>query len=258
VPATAHAIPAAQGSVLAQLHRDGSPFGSSGQAAGRKPRRSRALLACQQDTDQACRSQPGPHVGSRAARMRSARKAAIARPLQFRPCGVRQEAHRRALNRLKRLQRSERTGTVVPGAPIDRVNRQDAEPRTGAEHQRPPWHLRWYAVNRHHQAPRRPCMAAGATNGVAVHLLGYRQRMRSQLSPSRPGFQANGMQRPRRSKARAPAPVRGQAVPAATRPDPTPGRIRGTPRPCRGLRPGRPAVSTLPRRRVGRNRRRVR
>jgi hypothetical protein len=58
-PATTHAIPLAQGSVLAQLRRDGSPFESSGQVAGRKPRRSRALLACQQDTDQAWRSLQG-------------------------------------------------------------------------------------------------------------------------------------------------------------------------------------------------------
>ena len=62
-------------------------------------------------------------------------------------------------------------------------------------------------------------MAAGAINGVAVRLLGYRQPMRSQLSPSRLGFQATGMQRPRRPKARAPAPGRGPAVVAATRPD---------------------------------------
>src|SRR5918994_5128972 len=108
----------------------------------------------------------------------------------------------------------------------------------GAEHQRPPWHLRWHAANRHDQAPRRPCMAAGATNGAAVRLLDYRLLMRSQLSPSRLGFQATGTQPPRRSKARAPTPGRGPAVPTATQPDPTPGRISGTPPPCGGLRPG--------------------
>jgi hypothetical protein len=155
--------------------------------------------------------------------------------------------------------RAKRTGNGGASSVIDRVNWQDAEPQTGAEHQRPPWQPRcWRAANRHDQAPRRPCMAAGATHGAAVRLLGYRQRMHSQLSPSRPGFQAPGMQRPRRSKARAPAPGRGPAVVAATRPDPTPGRVKAVPRPCGGLRPGRPAASTLPRRRVGENRRRGR
>jgi hypothetical protein len=101
-------------------------------------------------------------------------------------------------------------------------------------------------------------MDAGATNGATVRLLGYRLRMRSQLSPSRLGFQATGMQRPRRSKARAPALGGGRAVVAATRPDPTPGRVKGSPRPGGGLRPGRPAVSTPPRRRSGGNRRPVR
>jgi hypothetical protein len=112
--------------------------------------------------------------------------------------------------------------------------------------------------SRHDQAPRRSCMDAGATNGAAVRLLGYRQRMRSQLSLSRLGFQATRIQRPRRSKARAPTSGCGPAVPAATRPNPTPGHIKGTPHPCGGLRPHRPAVSTLPRRRFGENRRRVR
>jgi hypothetical protein len=156
------------------------------------------------------------------------------------------------------LQRSEANGTAVPGAPIDRGELAGHGPRTGPSTSAA-WHLHCgHAAHRHDQAPRRPCMAAGATNGAAVRLLGYRQRMHSQLSPSHLGFQATGTQPPHRSKARAPTPGHGPAVPPATRPDPAPGPVKPTPRPCRGLRPGRPAQSTPPRRRVGGNRRRVR
>jgi hypothetical protein len=247
--------------VLAQRRRDGSPFESSGQVAGRKPRRSRALLACQQDTDEACRSWQGaacwfPEMRLKAPSPQGRPSSDLYNSARH---GVRKAAHRQALNRLRGPQRSEADGDGGASSAIDWVNWQDAEPRTWAEHQRPTWHLRcWHAANRHDQAPRPPCRAAGATHGAAVRRLGYRQRMRSQLNPSRQGFQATGAQPPRRSKARAPAPGRGPAVPTATRPDPTPDRISGTPRPCGGLRPGRPAVRTLPRRRVGRKRRGVR
>jgi hypothetical protein len=93
-PATTHAIPLAQGSVLAQLRRDGSPFESSGQAAGRKPRRSRALLACQQDIEKPAGAGRVPEVGFLRCARRHAQPAGppIARSLQFRQCGVRQAA----------------------------------------------------------------------------------------------------------------------------------------------------------------------
>jgi hypothetical protein len=104
-PATAHAIPLAQGSVLAQLRRDGSPFGSSGQVEGRKPRRSRALLACQQDTDEACRSRPGTACWFlRCAPMHSqpTQGRPVARPLQFCRCRRKRQPSRGRSIGLKR------------------------------------------------------------------------------------------------------------------------------------------------------------
>jgi hypothetical protein len=108
-PATAHAIPLAQGSVLVQLRRDGSPFGSSGQVAGRMPRRSRALLACQQDTDEACRSWQGaacwfPEMPLKAPSPQGRPAPDLCNSARY---GVRREVHRRALNRLSGLQDSE-------------------------------------------------------------------------------------------------------------------------------------------------------
>jgi hypothetical protein len=119
-PATAHAIPLAQGSVLVQLRRDGSPFGSSGQVAGRMPRRSRALLACQQDTDEACRSWQGaacwfPEMPLKAPSPQGRPAPDLCNSARY---GVRREVHRRALNRLRdRAGRDRRCERRIRGMP---------------------------------------------------------------------------------------------------------------------------------------------
>jgi hypothetical protein len=100
--------------VLAQRRRDGSPVESSGQVAGRKPRRSRALLACQQDTDEACRSRPGAAccLPGLRAKARPGRKAAPSPDSTIPPLWGEKAAHQRTLNRLKRAptHRSGRNG----------------------------------------------------------------------------------------------------------------------------------------------------
>jgi hypothetical protein len=233
-PATAHAIPLAQGSVLAQLRRDGSPFGSIGQVAGRKPRRSRAYLACQQDIDEACRSWqgaacwfPGMRVNARPAR----RAAPSPNLYDFARCGVRKAAHQRALNRLSGAQRSERTGTVVRLRPGELAGGRAANrSRAPAADLASPL-----------LACRQPTQPSAETT---LHGCGRHKRRlcpparlsSAHVQPAQPlvrlGFHATGMERPRRYRDRTPAPRRRSALLEATRADLTrPGRGQATPRP---------------------------